>query len=316
MKKALILLAVLTAVSFALIDVHFGTIQCDTLQADSALVVSGPVTFGDTLHMPSIAVFDNSTLTFYNAGLDAVVQFDSTTQHTEFYSDMVVDSQLTVGDTLALGTSTPEYFFHVYNSGIYNLFEKDADNEDFFIAVDNNHATQELGYAWWRAGTEMWRLEDSNGTFILYDADDTANRMSVDGTTGNFTFYGNVTAASSSLFADSLGISGNASVTGNFVSDMVAPSYNFATASMVTGDGDSIAVDFDPDLTIAPGLTVEFVAEAANTGATTINVDGTIDAVTEGSDQSALEADDIRSGMYVVLKFDGTNWQQVSQSGN
>ena len=91
---------------------------------------------------------------------------------------------------------------------------------------------------------------------------------------------------------------------------------NFATAAMVTGTADSIVVDFAPDLTLTVGLIVEFVAEAANTGATELTVDDVVKNIYETSDISALEANDIRNTMYVSLRYDGTQWQQISQSGN
>ncbi len=92
--------------------------------------------------------------------------------------------------------------------------------------------------------------------------------------------------------------------------------YNFATAAMVTGTGDSIVVDFTPDLTLAAGLMITFVAESANTGAAELTVDGVVKDLYESSDISALEANDIRSGSTVQVIYDGTQFQQISQSGN
>jgi hypothetical protein len=58
------------------------------------------------------------------------------------------------------------------------------------------------------------------------------------------------------------------------------------------------------------------VAEAANTGNADIYVDGVQKDIYEASDVSELEAGDIANGAYVILKYDGTQFQQVSQSGN
>ena len=92
--------------------------------------------------------------------------------------------------------------------------------------------------------------------------------------------------------------------------------YNFVDLDNVNGKADSLVADFDPDLTLAAGLIVYFVADSANTGAATITVDGVEDAIKEASDNSDLDANDIKAGMAVELLFDGTNWQQISQSGN
>lgn len=100
--------------------------------------------------------------------------------------------------------------------------------------------------------------------------------------------------------------------------DFRVASYNFADATAVAGTGDATTIDFLPNLTsLGAGLVVMYVAEAANTGAMTLAIDGgDAKAVNESSDNSALEANDIRSGSVVLLLYDGTQWQQLSQSGN
>jgi hypothetical protein len=105
---------------------------------------------------------------------------------------------------------------------------------------------------------------------------------------------------------------------GLFTGTVQASAINFASATVVAGTGDAITMDFSPDFpALVAGLQVSFVAEAANTGATTLAIDGgTAKAVVEASDGSALEAGDIASGSVVTLVYDGTSWQQVSQSGN
>jgi len=95
-------------------------------------------------------------------------------------------------------------------------------------------------------------------------------------------------------------------------------SYNFADASVVAGTGDAITLDFTPDFPdLAAGLVVIFIAEAPNTGAATLTIDGgNTKNIYEANDISALEANDIKNGMAVELLYDGTQWQQISQSGN
>lgn len=127
------------------------------------------------------------------------------------------------------------------------------------------------------------------------------------------TIAGDITGADSVEVTD-LDVSNDAIIDGTLTS----ASYNFATAAVVGGTGDVITMDFTPDMPApAAGMMITFVAEAANTGATTLNVDGTgAVAVVEASDGSALEAGDIANGSVVIVVHDGTSWQQVSQSGN
>lgn len=97
-----------------------------------------------------------------------------------------------------------------------------------------------------------------------------------------------------------------------------ASAYNFADATAVAGTADAITMDFTPNLSaLAAGLEVKFVAEGANTGAATLTIDGgDTKNIYESSDISALEAGDIANSAVVHLIYDGTQWQQVSQSGN
>ena len=101
-------------------------------------------------------------------------------------------------------------------------------------------------------------------------------------------------------------------------SDVIAGGYNFATAAMVSGDADSMVIDFDPDIpALTSGLMISFIKEGANTGACSLMVDsGAWKQVYEASDISALDANDMRDGSFIVIFYDGTQWQQVSQSGN
>ena len=114
--------------------------------------------------------------------------------------------------------------------------------------------------------------------------------------------------------AGTVGVLGDITV----VDGVYAGGYNFATAAMLTGGADSLVIDFDPDIpALTPGLTVEFVAEAANGGVCSLSVDGGAwKQIFEATDISALEAGDIANTMFVTLKYDGTQWQQTSQSGN
>lgn len=334
MKLLLIALMVMASVAVARIDVYFGEVRCDTLQVDSlativsvgitsltvdTLVVDSTASFGcvatfdDSVHVSGIVVGDGSTMTFYDAALDAYLQFTAANETAEFYGDVLCDSQLTVLDTLAVGIAGPEYFFHVYNAGDYNLFEGDATGVQY-VAVDNNHATAEVGFNIWRQGVEKWSIQDSNGTFIIYQADSVHNRMSINGVTGAATFYYDLSVSEDMHVGDSLSVIGNAAVNGNFVTDMVAPSYNFVSAANLTGGVDSLIVDLTPDLpALGAGITLSFISEGLNTGATYIQVDGGAWVeVYENTDVSACEGGEIVDNMACEVMHDGTRWQIIS----
>lgn len=67
------------------------------------------------------------------------------------------------------------------------------------------------------------------------------------------------------------------------------------------------------------GAEYSFIATLANTGAATMNING-VGAVNivkyVGGEAQALIANDIRAGAVVVLRYDGTNFQIVSLTGN
>lgn len=64
------------------------------------------------------------------------------------------------------------------------------------------------------------------------------------------------------------------------------------------------------------GQTVTFKANAANTGAATVNVNGLgAKTIKKNSDQD-LAANDIKANQLVTVVYDGTNFQMVSQLGN
>lgn len=94
--------------------------------------------------------------------------------------------------------------------------------------------------------------------------------------------------------------------------------YNYADTTAVGGGADSVAIDFTPDITVASGTMITFIAEAANTGAVQINVDGAGPlALSEyNGAASALDANDIRSGQIVTICYNGTQWYMMSPSGN
>ena len=92
----------------------------------------------------------------------------------------------------------------------------------------------------------------------------------------------------------------------------------FLNYGAVSGKADSIHLTYSPVFdSLQTGLSLFFIADSANTGAATITVDALAEKnIYEAYDKSALEANDIKAGMAVMLMYDGTQWQQMSQSGN
>ncbi|MBS3741522.1 MAG: hypothetical protein KGY74_05325 [Candidatus Cloacimonetes bacterium] len=99
------------------------------------------------------------------------------------------------------------------------------------------------------------------------------------------------------------------------VRNLNADLINYAGCSM---SGDSLTLtttaSFDSLLT---GLYVICMPESANTGTTFVNVDGLgWKAVKEASDDSVLESGDFVADVPLMLFYNGTDWIQISQSGN
>lgn len=100
-------------------------------------------------------------------------------------------------------------------------------------------------------------------------------------------------------------------------SHIIGAGFNFATAAMVTGAADSIAITNVAFPTLAAGIEVSFIAEAANTTATRLDYNGTVKDLKEYNGAiSALDGNDIRSGQYVKIAYDGAQWVMISPSGN
>jgi hypothetical protein len=65
-----------------------------------------------------------------------------------------------------------------------------------------------------------------------------------------------------------------------------------------------------------PGMAVHFAADAANTGAASLNVNGLGAVSIRKNYNVTLAANDIRSGQIVSVIYDGSTFQMVSQLGN
>lgn len=93
-----------------------------------------------------------------------------------------------------------------------------------------------------------------------------------------------------------------------------------ASGSQSAGTANAITLDFSPNIPgLHQGLRVSFIADSANTGATTLSIDGgTAKNIYEevGAAPNALDANDIRAGAVIDLLYDGTQWIMLNPSGN
>ena len=92
---------------------------------------------------------------------------------------------------------------------------------------------------------------------------------------------------------------------------LIADTYNFGADAQADDDYE-VAI---PEITaLTTGLMVTFTANTLNTGAATLEITsvGLLDAILKLHDQ-ALITGDIEAGQVVVVVFDGTNWQMISQ---
>ena len=211
----------------------------DYVFVDTGLTCSGVAEFEDTIKCTEFIQFSDSIVAFLNADGTALFGGDSAGNFTirgylavmdslfvnnnvELNGNATVANNLLVGDTLGVNTANPEYLFHVYNENIYSMFEGDASGQTY-VAVNNGHASNETGFAIFRQDTLRWTIEDSNGTFIIFQADSVANRLQISPTTGNVT------------------IPQNLGVTGWISADSIHTTHLVATDANLGGATDTIA---------------------------------------------------------------------------
>lgn len=120
------------------------------------------------------------------------------------------------------------------------------------------------------------------------------------------------------------GTGANAKITG--IDDVSAPkdavsaeviqanSLNYAGAA---GAANAYTVALAPAIAAyQAGQLFSFKANANNTGAATVNVNGLGAIAIKKNGDADLAADDIKNGQVVTVVYDGTNFQMVSQLGN
>jgi len=120
--------------------------------------------------------------------------------------------------------------------------------------------------------------------------------------------------------------SGNVAMVDLFHGEIQASAGSTLTADSVSapracvaasGSGSAYTCTTSPTFTPAAHDEILFKADVANTGAATINVDSSsAAAVKKQGGGTALIANDFLAGQWVVLIFDGTNWQMQGQTGN
>jgi phage-related tail fiber protein len=84
--------------------------------------------------------------------------------------------------------------------------------------------------------------------------------------------------------------------------------------AVATGSGNAYAITLAPALTAhVAGMPIVFKANHANSGASTVAVSGMGAVAIKRRDGSALVTGDIQNGQIVIICYDGTNYQLMSQ---
>jgi len=83
-----------------------------------------------------------------------------------------------------------------------------------------------------------------------------------------------------------------------------------------TGAADAYAIALDPALdTYITGMPIFFKAANANTGASTLDINGLGTKTIKKSTDADLVAGDIKAGQIVLVVYDGTNFQMIGDMG-
>ena len=204
----------------------------DYASVDSTFDCGGVATFSDTVNTSGLTVFPGLYWSLYNAAGAVVMLVDSA-------GSAEIEANLVVGDTLGVNCD-PEHLFEVYNPGAYSMFRGDSSGTSY-VASNTDADSAEVGFALMRKDTLRWTVEDSNGTFIVYQADSSANRMSIDPASGNVSVFADL-GVTHTIVCESLYVSTGVSLVG--ATDTVAW-YDFIAADtlqaiIIRGRVDSI----------------------------------------------------------------------------
>jgi len=86
---------------------------------------------------------------------------------------------------------------------------------------------------------------------------------------------------------------------------------------LTTGSANAYSLSLNPGLAnYYTGLVVHFKANFSNTGAVTLNIDGLGAVPLKRNYDQDLSSGDIKNGQLVIVMYDGTNFQMLSQIGN
>lgn len=114
------------------------------------------------------------------------------------------------------------------------------------------------------------------------------------------------------VFSDSSGRLKYVDSSGNVTDIPIAIQQEKYVYAADTGAANAYAVTLSPVPTIVAGSEVVFKAANANTGASTLAVNGgTATAITKNG-TTALASGDIAAGQIITAKYDGTQWQMVA----
>lgn len=84
-----------------------------------------------------------------------------------------------------------------------------------------------------------------------------------------------------------------------------------------SGSTDAYAINLSPALTAyAAGMVLTFKANTSNTGVASLNVNGLGAVAIKKNYDTDLADNDIKAGQNVIVMYDGTNFQMLSQLGN
>ena len=108
-------------------------------------------------------------------------------------------------------------------------------------------------------------------------------------------------------------LNGGSSSSGVTASAIQQQSYVYASD---TGSANAYAVALSPAPTLVAGSTVVFKAANANTGASTLAVNGGSAIAIKKSGSTALSGGEISAGQIVAVVYDGTNFQLVGASSS
>ena len=269
--------------------------------------VSGSIFFSDgTVTVPSLSFSSNPDNGFYwtNLSVDSWSASVGGREIARFLSaGAVATTQFIISPGASFGAAaTPSLAFGDGNTG-------------FWESSDNTLKIVLAGAEQWEFTSNIMQNRSGTGPALINVAS-TKVKPVYARRGDNDTGMGFVTAGPTddALSLTAGGVEGIRITEATRIDVAVNGAVNYA-ADGQTDDDYEVAI---PAITIlVAGLTVTFLASTANTGPATLEITsvGDLDAILKQHDV-ALADNDIEAGQIVVVVFDGTNWQMVSQIAN